>query len=143
MVGPSALGWTGATDENIKEIASDSFLHELVNNPNVKVFVGKTGDKVIGFCALRKIDGQTIELAGIIVHQDQQGKGIGSNLFKSAKQKAVELGFTTMIVKTESTNQWALSFYKTKKFMEQKQIVEELNNTKTNLSILKLDLRRT
>lgn len=143
LAGPSALGWTGATDENIKDIASDCFLQNLVNNTNVKVFVSKTGNKVIGFCVIRKIDCQTVELAGIIIHQEQQGKGVGSKLFETARKKAVDLGFSTMEVKTESMNKRALSFYKARKFVEQEQVVEELNNAKTNLTMLKLDLRET
>jgi ribosomal protein S18 acetylase RimI-like enzyme len=143
LAGHSALGWAGATEENIEEISSESFLHRLVDNPNLKVFVGKTGENVVGFCVTRKIDDQTVELAGIIVRQDQLGKGIGSDLFKLTKRRAVECGFATMIVKTESTNERALSFYRKKEFVEEKQVVEELINAKVNLTVLKLDLKRT
>jgi len=88
LAGPSALGWACATEKNIKEIASDSFLCKLVDDQNLRVFIARAGDKVIGFCALRRMDSQTSELAGIIVHQDHQGKGVGSSLFKVVKQEA-------------------------------------------------------
>ena len=88
LAGPSALGWTGATDENIEEIASESFLRGFIGNPNLKVFVGETGENVVGFCALRKIDDRLLELAGIIVRQDQLGKGVGNDLLERAKKRS-------------------------------------------------------
>jgi len=45
LAGPSALGWTGATDENIEEIASESFLQRFIGNPNLKAFISKRGKK--------------------------------------------------------------------------------------------------
>lgn len=142
LVGSSALGWTGATDENIAEIASESFLLGLIGNPKVKVFIGKTDEEVVGFCAIRKIDCQLLELAGIIVREDQTGKGIGNDLLKRASKEAVKAGFTTMLVKTESTNKRALSFYKSKGFVEQQQVLEKLNGAKVNLTVLRLDLQK-
>ncbi len=143
LAGPSALGWTGATDENIEEIASESFLRGFIGTPNLKVFIGKTGEKVVGFCAIRKIDDRPLELAGIIVRQDQLGKDVGNDLLERARKEAVESGFTTMIVKTESINERALSFYRSKGFVEQEQVVEELNGAKVNLTVLKVNLRKT
>jgi hypothetical protein len=34
---PSTLGWIGATDENIEEIASLRFLQQFIENPNIQV----------------------------------------------------------------------------------------------------------
>jgi ribosomal protein S18 acetylase RimI-like enzyme len=143
LAGPSALGWTGANDENIKEIASESFLQGFIGNPNLKVFISKTGKSVVGFCAVRKINDQLAELAGIVVRQDQLGKGIGTDLFEMAWKEAVKSGFTTMLVKTESTNDRALSFYKSKGFVEEEQVIEEVKGTNVNLTVLKLDLQKT
>jgi len=110
LAGSSALGWTGATDENITEIASESFLRGLIGNPNLKVFISKISEEVVGFCAIRKIDDQSLELAGIIVREDQTGKGIGNDLLEIAKKEAEESGFNTILVKTESTNKRAFVF---------------------------------
>jgi ribosomal protein S18 acetylase RimI-like enzyme len=143
LAGPSALGWTGANNENIEEIASESFLKGFVGNPYLKVFISKTGENVVGFCAVRKIDDRLVELAGIVVRQDQLGKGIGTDLFEVARKEAVVSGFSTMLVKTESTNYRALSFYRSKGFVEEEQVVEEISGTKANLTVLKLNLRKT
>jgi ribosomal protein S18 acetylase RimI-like enzyme len=143
LAGPSALGWTGATDENIEEIASESFLQGFVRNPNLKFFVSKTGGRVVGFCAIRKIDSRSLELAGLVVRQDQLGKGVGTDLFEKARKVASESGFTTMFVKTESTNDRALSFYRSKGFVEEEHVIEEISRAKVNLVVLKLNLRKT
>jgi ribosomal protein S18 acetylase RimI-like enzyme len=142
LAGPSAFGWAGANDENIQEMASESFLHGFTGNPNLRVFISKIGEKVVGFCAVRKIDDQLLELAGIVVRQDQLGKGIGTDLYEMARKEAVMSGFTTMLVKTESTNDRALSFYRGKGFVDEEQVVEEINGTKVNLTVLRLKLRK-
>jgi len=142
LAGSAALGWTGATDENIEEIASESFLQGFIGNPNLRVFISKTGEDVVGFCAIRKIDDKLVELAGIIVRQDELGKGFGTDLFETARKEAVVSGFTTMLVKTESTNDRALSFYRGKGFTEEEEVVEEVSGTKVNLTVLKLNLRK-
>ena len=89
---------------------------------------------------MRKTDDRTVELAGIIVRQDQIGKRIGTELFEMARKEAVKSRFTIMLVKTEPTNEKALHFYRSKGFVEQEQIVEELSGAKVNLTVLKLSL---
>jgi ribosomal protein S18 acetylase RimI-like enzyme len=143
LVGASALGWTGATNENIREIASEDFLRGTVENPDLTVFIDKAEEEILGFCALRKINTNLVELAGIVVRQDHIGKGIGSTLFEKAKTAAVESGFTEMSVKTESANEGALSFYKEKGFVEQETVTESLNNEKVSLMVMKLELLKT
>jgi ribosomal protein S18 acetylase RimI-like enzyme len=143
LTGASALGWTGATNENIREIASEDFLRGMVENPYLTIFVDKAGEEISGFCALRKINTKLVELAGIVVRQDCVGRGIGSALFEKAKAAAVESGFTAMLVKTESANDRALSFYKERGFIEQETVIEELNNEKVSLTVMKLELLKT
>lgn len=140
MAGSSALGWTGATEENINEIASEAFLHGFVGNPNLTVFLSKEEKEVVGFCAVRKIDDSSVELAGIIVRQDMLGKGIGTMLFEAAKKEATTTGFAVMLVKTEANNERALSFYRSKGFVQQEQVLEEVSGTKVNLTILRLKI---
>jgi ribosomal protein S18 acetylase RimI-like enzyme len=143
LAGPSALGWTGATDENISEIASEGYLQGFVGNPDLKVFISRIGENVVGFCALRGIDDRHIELAGIVVRQDQLGRGVGTDLLEAAKKQAITSGFAAMLVKTESNNDRALSFYRRKGFVEGEHVVEEISGTHVNLTVLKLDLPET
>ncbi len=143
LAGPNGFGWTGATDENIGEIASEAFLEGLIGNPNLKVFVGKMSEKIVGFCALRKISNDVVELAGIIVRQDEVGRGVGTDLFEAARKEGVRSGFRAMLVKTESANARALSFYRGKGFVEEGKAVEEVGGTRVSLSVLRLILRAT
>ena len=101
----------------------------------MRVFVSRIDEGIVGFCATRRLDTETVELAGMIVRQHCLGKGVGSSLFEEAKKAAVASGFAAMIVKTESANKRALLFYAGKGFVEQGQVVEELNNAKVNLSV--------
>ncbi len=64
-------------------------------------------------------------------------------MFEVARKMAVESGFATMLVKTEATNERALRCYKEKGFREDGKIVEESNNEKVDLTVLKLSLRKT
>ncbi len=140
LAGPSGLGWTGATDENIGEIASDSFLKGLFEDPHVRLFICKKEQQMVGFCAIRRINAKSVELTGIIVRQNHLGKGIGSELFKFAKKVAVESGFATMLVKTESNNLKALHFYSQMGFVVKERVFEVMNDEKVSLTILRLKL---
>lgn len=62
-------------------------------------------------------------------------------MFKKAKMVAVQAEFRMMLVKTESANKKALLFYDNKEFVKQKQVIEEMNNQKIGLIILKLGLK--
>jgi hypothetical protein len=74
LAGSSALGWTGAIDENIQEITSENFLQGLIGKPNLRVFVDREGKEVLGFCAIRMVNAESVELAGIFVRQDHFGR---------------------------------------------------------------------
>ncbi len=140
LAGPSGLGWTGATDENIREIASDSFLKGLLEEADVKLFICRKRQQIVGFCAIRGINAKSVELTGIIVRQNHLGKGLGSELFKFAKRVAAELGFATMLVKTESNNLRALHFYSQMGFVIKGKVFEVMNDEKVSLTILRLKL---
>ena len=54
--GPDALGWTGATDEQISELTSDVFLISLINRSDVTIFLALTNNKVVGFASTTKVN---------------------------------------------------------------------------------------
>jgi ribosomal protein S18 acetylase RimI-like enzyme len=101
--GPTALGWTGATESNIASISSEKFLSELLSNPACKMFICEDeGKKIVGFALNRKITEENVELAGIIVLQDSLGRGIGSALIMEAKKSAFASHFRRMLGKSNS-----------------------------------------
>ena len=138
--GPQALGWTGATEDTIHDIASEESLMGLVSNPKLKFFACEENGEVAGFAANRVQDASTIELAGIIVRDDLLGKGIGSLLISKCIDSARDAGFSGMMVKTEASNERAISFYVKRGFVRLGNAVETVDDSKVELATLKLVL---
>lgn len=140
QAGPEALGWAGASEDNIQEISSEGFISSLLSNPEIKVFAFSQDGRIVGIVVDRKMDESTVELAGIIVQQDAIGKGIGTALLKSAIDSAKDLGFLSMRVKTETNNQNAISFYRKNGFTELGIGEEELDGKAVKVVNLALSL---
>jgi ribosomal protein S18 acetylase RimI-like enzyme len=119
QAGPDALGWAGANQSNIQEISSEDFISSLLSQPEAKVIAFSENERIVGIAVIRKIDQNSVELAGIIVQEDAKGKGIGTKLLKMAIDSAKELGFRTVHVKTETNNRNAISFYKKNGFIDE------------------------
>jgi ribosomal protein S18 acetylase RimI-like enzyme len=139
--GPEALGWAGATEDTIHEISSEEYLTQLVSNPKLQLFVAEENGEITGFAINRVQDASTIELAGIIVRNDLLGKGIGSLLISRCIRSARDAGFASMVVKTETSNERAISFYMKQGFVPLRNIVETVNDSKVDLAVLRLVLR--
>jgi ribosomal protein S18 acetylase RimI-like enzyme len=138
--GPQALGWTGATEDTIHDIASEESLMGLVSDPKLKFFVCEENGEITGFAANRVQDASTIELAGIIVRDDLLGKGIGSLLISRCIESARAAGFSGMVVKTEASNERAISFYVKRGFVRLGNALETVENSKVDLAALRLAL---
>jgi ribosomal protein S18 acetylase RimI-like enzyme len=136
--GPQALGWTGATEDTIHEISSEEYLKGLVSDPKLQFYVSEDNGEITGFAATKVQDGSTMELAGIVVRDDLLGKGIGSLLISKCIDSARDAGFTSMVVKTESSNERAISFYMKRGFVRIGNVVETVENSKVDLAMLRL-----
>ena len=138
--GPRALGWTGATEDTIQEISSEKYLEGLVSNPKLKFFLSEENSVITGIAATRVQDSSTMELAGIIVREDLLGKGIGSLLISKCIDSAREAGFVSMVVKTENSNERAITFYTKKGFVRIGNVVETIEDSNVQLVVLRLIL---
>lgn len=138
--GPQALGWTGATEDTIHEISSEEYLKGLVSDPKLKFYVSEDNGEITGFAATRVQDGSSMELAGIVVRDDLLGKGIGSLLISKCIDSARDAGFASMTVKTESSNERAISFYEKRGFVRIGNVVETVENSEVDLAMLGLSL---
>jgi ribosomal protein S18 acetylase RimI-like enzyme len=136
--GPRALGWAGATEDTIHEISSEEYLKGLVSDPKLKFYVSEDNSEITGFAATRVQDGSTMELAGIIVRDDLLGKGIGSLLISKCIDSARDAGFASIVVKTEVSNERAISFYVKRGFVRIGNIVETVEDSKVDLAMLRL-----
>ena len=134
--GPGALGFTGATEESITKISSEAFLKKVLTDSATPIIIAENAGKVIGFSSLRMIDRNRAELSGIVVRENFTGKGIGSHLFEKAKEVAIDAGCEKIVVKTESVNNRAISFYKKLGFWEIGIVDEVVEGSRVKLMVL-------
>ncbi len=57
-------------------------------------------DKLVGGGAIRRYDGDNVELKRVFVHNEYQGQGIGTRLVSLLIEWAAELGYRRMILET-------------------------------------------
>jgi ribosomal protein S18 acetylase RimI-like enzyme len=138
--GPGALGFGGATEESIGEISSKEFLRTVLDNSSTPIFIAEDERRIVGFASLKEINIDCVELSGIVVLKHFEGKGIGTRLFKMAKEFAGVKGYKKIVVKTESFNERAIEFYKKMGFSEAGKVVEAVEGTKIDLVELELSI---
>jgi len=109
--GSGGLGFTGATEETINEVASEEFLRKRLTNPDVQMFVVNDKGRVVGLAATRKIDAGSVELSGMVVLESATGRGIGTMLVEKVLTELRLAGFKKLVVKTEAINERAIKFY--------------------------------
>lgn len=90
---------------------------ETVNAINKYIFeaeilvADQKGD-IVGVCVLKAMDHQTMEIKNIAVHQEVQGKSIGTRLINFVSQLSAGRGFTDLIVGTCDQCLKEIVFYK-------------------------------
>ena len=134
--GPSALGWTGATDEAVEEIATEDFLAHLLTDPEVEVRMAVDAQSILGFAVVRTAGPGRWELAGLIVRERETGKGVGRELLRHVLCDAGRAGIRSVSVKTETFNDRALGFYRHEGFVETSRIEEAIGGKKIPLVVL-------
>jgi len=134
------MGWTGATDEIIDELSDINTLKDIILKN--KIFMAKIKDELVGFAALRQLDDEEGELAGIVIRESYTGRGIGSSLFNIILNEARKMGLRRLIVKTEKENLRALSFYSKMGFKPIKEDYEEVHGIDVRIVILSLEIER-
>ncbi len=134
--GPGALGFTGATDEAVREIASEAFLTRRLTSPNTLIVVAEEGNEIMGFSSIRMLDARTAELSGIVVLESATGRGIGTRLLRKSLDGARRRRFHSVIVKTEAANDRAIRFYKKTGFFESSKVLEKVGRTRVSLQLL-------
>jgi ribosomal protein S18 acetylase RimI-like enzyme len=138
--GPGALGWTGATEENVRHIASRGFLSKLFERDDTRVFIALNEGQVVGFASNKRIDDELVELSGIIVLESRTGVGIGGRLLEHSIEAAKGQRYKAMMVKTESFNERAVNFYLRNGFRHEATIEEEIEGSTVELVELVLPL---
>lgn len=142
--GPDAPGFAGATDEVIDEIARPDAVRARLGGPTRRMVIAvgrggdgdiddevddQVGDEVVGFAALRTIDDDATELAGIVVRRAWAGHGVGSELTRRALDLARADGAASLVVRTEVDNTAAIAFYESLDFVRHGRDVERVGDT--------------
>ena len=135
--GSGALGFTGATEDTIRDISSADFLVQRIANPKMRILVADAGGEIVGFASIRAESPKTAELSGIVVLQSASGSGIGTRLIKRTMRLAAGLGFRTIIVRTEVFNERAIGFYKRNGFTESARTTENVGRTEVPVQVLR------
>lgn len=125
--GPGAPGFAGATDDIIAELTQPEAILARLGGPERRLYLASSGEGVVGFAATHRIDGDAVELAGIIVLPDASGRGVGTLLVRTAMDAARAEGFRSMLVRTETTNDLARSFYQHNGFVVGATAIEDVD----------------
>jgi GNAT superfamily N-acetyltransferase len=133
--GPGALGWTGASEDAVSEIASVEFLSSLLRRQGVSVYIAVEEGAVVGLCSLSEMGGGSVELSGIVVLESMTGRGIGSRLLRAAVEEARAKGHSRMIVRTEVFNERAIEFYRGRGFEVKGSRLEDARGKQVKLEL--------
>ena len=135
--GPEAPGWAGASEEVMAEITDPNLIRSRIGGPDRRMFLAWVEDRVVGFAATRVLEAaDTVELAGIVVLEEMAGRGIGTPLVDAAAAAAARAGAGEMLVKTETTNERALGFYRSRGFVDRGTSVEHVEGTSVEVAEL-------
>ena len=140
-VGPGALGFTGATEEAIKEIASKDFLVKRLSSPNTRIVVAEKSGRILGFASIRRSGQGVGELSGIVVLKGETSRGLGTKLVRKAFDASTKLGLGRLVVKTEAFNVRAIGFYEKNGFTRKAKATEKIGRTKVPIQVLEKRLR--
>jgi len=96
------------------ENETEKFLN-MINNPDIQMFVAKIEDQIIGYMAIgkspRRHNLEREEVVLLYVLKDFQGMGIGRQLFDVAKEKLKKSNSDYFFVYCNKYNQKAQEFY--------------------------------
>ncbi len=135
--GLGALGWAGASDASIEEIAAADFLAALVAEPGTVVLAAEDAGEVIGVAVTRTVGEAVAELAGIILLESRTGEGVGRRLLAEAVERARADGASAIVVRTEAANERALRFYARAGFVPEARGIEDVRGTRVDLVTLR------
>jgi DNA-binding MarR family transcriptional regulator/ribosomal protein S18 acetylase RimI-like enzyme len=90
---------------------------KIIENGGAVLFA-KIDEKIVGTCALKKVDEDTIELIKMAVDEAYRGLGIGRLLMEAAIARAQKMNFKQLRLETNSKLKEAVGLYKAIGFKE-------------------------
>ncbi len=141
QAGPDAPGFVGASDQVIADLTTAEAFAERIGGPERRMFLAWEDERVVGFAATKRVDADTVELAGVIVIQAMSGRGAGTSLVEAAVGAASAEGYRSMIVRTETVNDRAKAFYEARNFAVKGSDFEYVEGATVEVWELTRDLR--
>lgn len=114
--GPEGLGFAGATDEMVAELADLGSLTSILEDRDTGVWIARRAGTVVAFAAAEAPAGPAAELSGIVVHRMHRSRGLGGELADRAIAWAAGRGAGHVFVRTEPHNDTAIGFYESHGF---------------------------
>lgn len=99
-----------------REMLSDPFTKII--EPGGEIFFAKFDGKIVGTCALVKVDDETFEFAKMAVTESAQGLGLGRKLALAVIQQARKCGAKKLFLETNSKLSAARHLYRSVGFVE-------------------------
>lgn len=99
-----------AIEEEDRRLISDPQTHILDQGGHI--LLARMNGRVVGVCALIKVDDEAMEFAKMGVEKGLRGRGIGRKLMDAALVKARTLGIKKLLICTNSSLQPALKLYR-------------------------------
>jgi ribosomal protein S18 acetylase RimI-like enzyme len=139
--GPDSPGLAGATEALVASIATPGAIRARLGRRARRMFIARSSSEIAGIAATRRVDLSTVELSGILVSPAASGRGIGTHLVEVALERARVDRFSRMIVRTERTNERAISFYRNRGFEPVREVVEVVGGTEVPVLELEMSIR--
>lgn len=96
-------------EEHDREVLENP--EDQVLAPGGRIFFAETGGRIVGTCALVRLDDRTFELSKMAVAEKFQRRGIGERLARHALEAAQRLGASSVVLYTSLKLEAAVSLY--------------------------------
>ena len=94
---------------------NEKIFHQIVNNPEIQIYVATEKDKIVGFMTCVKPQKPFVhdeqEVGLLYILKEYQRQGIGKGFFDIARKQVKEAGYKEFIVAVNSKNINAIDFY--------------------------------
>jgi ribosomal protein S18 acetylase RimI-like enzyme len=106
---------------------SHAALKRFVTTEGAGLDLARVGDRLVGFGAYYPVDGtRETKLDKLYVHQDFQGRGVGSRLIASAESAARARGRGALILNVNKHNAQAIRVYQRNGFAVREAVVVDI-----------------
>jgi ribosomal protein S18 acetylase RimI-like enzyme len=102
-------------------------LKRFIVEPGAGLLLASDGPRLIGFVAYCRVDGvDEVKLEKLYVHQDAQGRGVGSLLIARVEAAALAQNLSTLVLNVNKRNAQAIRAYEKNGFVIRESVVVDI-----------------